>query len=151
MMIQQKGPNSKIPIFPFYQVTKIREQCTKQEETIKEQSTELEAKKSELQALKDEETALETEQKNSATELENMTKNLQETQLQISQIKAMFTELQENQRQMNDAVNSCKTALDTEDIGAVSDYSLKLSPNFREVKMQLSELEVIIIDNRGLM
>lgn len=53
----------------------------------------------------------------------------------------MFTQLQENQRQMNDAVNSCKTALETEDIGAVSDYSLKLIPDFREVKMQLQELD----------
>lgn len=58
------------------------------------------------------------------------------------QIKAMFTQLQENQRQMNDAVNSCKSALETEDIGAVSDYSLKLCPDFREVKQQLMELEV---------
>lgn len=58
------------------------------------------------------------------------------------QIKAMFTQLQENQRQMNDAVNSCKVALETEDIGAVSDYSLKLCPDFREVKTQLEELNV---------
>lgn len=58
------------------------------------------------------------------------------------QIKAMFTQLQENQRQMNDAVNSCKSALETEDIGAVSDYALKLCPDFREVKQQLMQLEV---------
>lgn len=56
----------------------------------------------------------------------------------------MFTQLQENQRQMNDAVNSCKVALETEDIGAVSDYTLKLCPDFREVKTQLEELNVSI-------
>lgn len=43
---------------------------------------------------------------------------------------------------MHDAVNSCKTALETEDIGAVSDYSLKVCPEFRDVKLQLLELEV---------
>lgn len=69
------------------QVTKIRDQCTMQEETIKEQTTELDAKKSELQSLKDEENALETEHKNSTAEMDNMTKNLQDTQLQISQVR----------------------------------------------------------------
>lgn len=54
----------------------------------------------------------------------------------------MFTQLQENQRQMNDAVNSCKTALESEDIGTVSDYTLKLNPEFREVKEQLVDMDV---------
>lgn len=49
----------------------------------------MDAKKSELQALKEEETALETEHKNSTAELEKMATNLQETQLQISQVSLL--------------------------------------------------------------
>ena len=57
----------------------------------------------------------------------------------------MVTQLQENQRQMNDAVNACKAAIDIDDPSLISDYSLKLSPDFRDVKRQLDDMEVKFI------
>lgn len=127
------------------QVNKIRDQCSKQEETIKEQEGELDSKKSELQKLKDEEAALETEYNNSAMELDQLTSTLQDTQLQISQIKALVTQLLESQRQISDAVNMCKTVIDIDDPSLISDYSLSLDPDFREVKQRLDELNVSIL------
>lgn len=54
----------------------------------------------------------------------------------------MVTQLQENQRQMNDAVNAFKAAIDIDDPSMVSDYSLKLNPEFKEVQHQWKEITV---------
>lgn len=71
----------------IFQVNKIREQCQKQEETIKEQEGELDSKRSELQKLKDEESALEKEYDTNLLELRSLSTKLQDTQLQISQVR----------------------------------------------------------------
>lgn len=120
-------------------MNKIREQCQKQESTIKDQETEIESKRSELQKLKDEENSLEKQYDESLKELECLSGKLQDTQLQISQVKAMVSQLQENQRQMNDALAMCKIAIEESNPSLVSDYSLKLEPDFREVKHSLEE------------
>ncbi|KAG4075354.1 hypothetical protein HA402_003145 [Bradysia odoriphaga] len=116
------------------QVNKIREQCQKQEETIKEQEGELDSRRSELQKLKDEESSLEKEYDTNLSELQSLSTKLQDTQLQISQVKAMVSQLQESQRQMKDALTMCKSAIETNDVSYVSDYSLKLEPDFREAR-----------------
>lgn len=71
-------------------VTKIREQCQKQEETIREQESELDSKRGELQKLKDEESSLEKEYDDNKNKFEKLSKSLQDTQLQISQVSALY-------------------------------------------------------------
>ncbi|KAJ6644248.1 Epidermal growth factor receptor substrate 15-like 1 [Pseudolycoriella hygida] len=124
------------------QVNKIREQCQKQEDTIKEQEGELDSRRSELQKLKDEETTLEKEYDANIKELQSLSTKLQDTQLQISQVKAMVSQLQESQRQMSDALTMCKSAIESNDVSYVSDYSLKLEPDFREAKSVFEVKEV---------
>ncbi|GAB0100609.1 epidermal growth factor receptor substrate 15-like 1 [Sergentomyia squamirostris] len=119
------------------QVKKTNEQCAKQEETIKEQEVEVESKRSKLQSLKDEELSLSRQYDKNTKELEDLTIKLQDTQLEFSQMKAMVTQLQESQRQMRDALDSCKSAIETSDPDVVTDYYLKLSPDFREVQQSL--------------
>nr|XP_029709254.1 epidermal growth factor receptor substrate 15-like 1 isoform X2 [Aedes albopictus] len=124
------------------QVNKIREQCQKQEATLKEQEGELDSRRSELQKLRDEEQALEKEYNASTKDVDRLTSQLQDTQLEISQVKAMVTQIQEYQRQMNDALAMFRNAIDTNDPVMVSDYSLKIEPEFREAKQALEEKEV---------
>lgn len=124
------------------QVNKIRDQCQKQEDTIREQEGELDTKRDELQKLQNEESALEKEYDTNKVELQRLSKSLQDTQLQISQIKAMVTQLQESQRQMSDALSLCKSAMSTNDPSMVSEYSLKLQPDFRVANETLKEKQV---------
>ncbi|XP_058815246.1 epidermal growth factor receptor substrate 15-like 1 isoform X2 [Topomyia yanbarensis] len=124
------------------QVNKIREQCQKQEATLKEQEGELDSRRSELQKLKDEEQALEREYNSGTKDVDRLTSQLQDTQLEISQVKAMVTQIQEYQRQMTDALAMFRNAIDTNDPALVSDYSLKIEPEFREAKQALVEKEV---------
>ncbi|XP_052892338.1 epidermal growth factor receptor substrate 15-like 1 isoform X2 [Anopheles moucheti] len=124
------------------QVNKIREQCQKQEATLKEQEGELDSRRSELQKLKDEEQSLEKEYNASTKEVDRLTSQLQDTQLEISQVKAMVTQIQEYQRQMTDALSMFRSAIESNDPILVSDYSLKIDPEFREAKQALEEKEV---------
>lgn len=54
----------------------------------------------------------------------------------------MVSQLQESQRQMKDALSMCKTAIEANDPSLVSDYSLKLEPDFREARTTLEVKEV---------
>lgn len=53
------------------------------------------------------------------------------------QIKALVTQLEENQRQMNDALAVCKSAIEANDPSQASYFSLKIEPDFREAKRAL--------------
>lgn len=156
------------------QVNKIRDKCQKQEETIHDMEGEVESKRGELQKLKDEETSLEREYENNKRELDNVSHSLQDTKLQISQvgfcwigfeivnmfdicgvffislaqIKSMVTQLQESQRQMSDALAVCKSAIETNNPSVVSDYTLKLEPEFREIRRALEKKDVRIIEQQ---
>lgn len=85
---------------------------------------------------------MEREYESNRKELENLTRNLQDTQFQISQVKAMVTQLLESQRQMNDALMSCKAAAEADNPSLVSEYSLKLEPDFREARAALEDKPV---------
>lgn len=61
-----------------------------------------------------------------------------------SQVKAMVSQLQESQRQMNDALTMCKSAIEANDVSYVSDYSLKLEPDFREARTVFEPKEVVL-------
>lgn len=91
----------------------------------------------ELQKLKDEEHALEQEYDKSLKEKEKISVHLQETQLQISQVHAMVSQLEEIQRQMKDALALCKVAIEENNAVIVSDYSLSIEPEFRDFKKAL--------------
>ncbi|KAH8346391.1 hypothetical protein KR084_010489 [Drosophila pseudotakahashii] len=121
------------------QVTKIRDQCHMQEETINEQEGELNAKRSELQKLKDEETSLQKEYDNNNCELSKLTNHLQATQLQISSVRSMVTQLLETQRQMTDALLICRAAMENQNAELVSEYQLKIEPDFDEARKTLTK------------
>ncbi|XP_069964511.1 epidermal growth factor receptor substrate 15-like 1 isoform X2 [Bactrocera oleae] len=121
------------------QVTKIRDQCQKQEETINEQEGELNAKRSELQKLKDEEAALQKEYDQNNRELQKLTQHLQNTQLQISSVRSLVTQLMETQRQMTDALLMCRAAISNQDAELVSEYQLKIEPDFNEARQILEK------------
>lgn len=54
----------------------------------------------------------------------------------------MVTQLEENQRQMNDALAICKTAIEANDPSQASYFSLKIEPDFREASAALEEKAV---------
>lgn len=54
----------------------------------------------------------------------------------------MVSQLQESQRQMKDALTMCKSAIEANDVSYVSDYSLKLEPDFREARTVFEVKEV---------
>ncbi|XP_063700668.1 epidermal growth factor receptor substrate 15-like 1 isoform X2 [Culicoides brevitarsis] len=121
------------------QVDKVREQCHKQEEVLKETETEVDVKRAELQKLKEEEQQLQKDSDESQRKLELLTKILQETQLQISQVKAMLTQLEETKRQMSDSLALCKAAIEQNDPNSVPDYSLNLEPELHDAKKLLED------------
>lgn len=64
----------------------LRRQAEEQEASLKVQEEELANKKQELEGLKQEESKLEQQQNEFREKLETLSKNLQESQLQISQV-----------------------------------------------------------------
>lgn len=46
----------------------------------------------------------------------------------------MITQLQEQTRQMNDAITACDTAITSGDIGSIPDISLRITPDFRDAE-----------------
>ena len=118
-------------------MNKLRDQCQKQEETIKDQETELDSRKAELQKLREEEKSLEKEYDMNLKEKENISEKLQDTQLQIRQVRTMFSQVEEIQQQMRDALTVCKAAVDDSNALTISEYSLNIEPDFREFKSAL--------------
>lgn len=70
-------------------------------------------------------------------EKERISNELSDTQLQISQVKSMITQVEEVQRQMNDALALCKSAVEENNASSVSDYSLNIEPDFRDIRAVL--------------
>ncbi|CAH1163780.1 unnamed protein product [Phaedon cochleariae] len=114
------------------QVDKLRIQAAEQAEMVKAQETELNTKKEQLEGLRIEEQRLEKQKADSIKKLENLNSNLQETQISISQAKALITQLQEQTRQMNDAISACDMAIESGDTSQVADATLKIKPEFRD-------------------
>lgn len=71
---------------------KLRNQAAEQAETVATQEKELTSKREQLEGLKQEEQRLEQQRVDNLRKLENLTTNLQDTQLNISQvIKFIFS------------------------------------------------------------
>lgn len=64
----------------------MRRQAEEQETSLKSQEEELSSKKQELEGLKQEEARLEHQQEDFRKKLDNLSQNLQDSQLQISQV-----------------------------------------------------------------
>lgn len=65
---------------------KLRSQADEQAEVLKAQENELSSKKEQLENLRKEEERLEKQKQDSDAQLNRLTTNLQDTQLQISQV-----------------------------------------------------------------
>ncbi|XP_076664292.1 epidermal growth factor receptor pathway substrate 15 isoform X2 [Andrena cerasifolii] len=115
------------------QVDKLRQQAEEQESVLHAQEEELNFKRQELEGLRQEEQQLEQQQNKSRDQLNELTKNLQDTQLQICQAKAKITHLQEQQRQMSDAIALYDSALAAGDATLVPDTSLQFNPEIEDV------------------
>lgn len=101
---------------------------------MRAQEEELNFKRQELEGLKQEEQQLEQQQNKSRDQLNELTKNLQDTQLQICQAKAKITHLQEQQRQMSDAIALYDSALAAGDATLVPDTSLQFNPEIENLE-----------------
>lgn len=70
----------------FSQVDKLRTQANEQAELVATQESDLKSKKEQLDGLRQEEQRLEDQKNESLKKLESLTTNLQDTQLNISQV-----------------------------------------------------------------
>ncbi|CAG9863146.1 unnamed protein product [Phyllotreta striolata] len=113
-------------------VDKLRVQAAEQAEMVKTQETELNSKKQQLEGLRMEEERLEKQKMENINKLESLSVNLQDTQLNISQAKALITQLQEQTRQMNDAIKACDSTIESGDVNQITDNILRIKPEFRE-------------------
>lgn len=62
--------------------------------------------------------------------------------MELFQIRSMVTEFLETERQMTDALLLCKAAIDSGSVELVSDYQLKIEPDFIDARKTL-EKEVL--------
>ncbi|KAL3286824.1 hypothetical protein HHI36_001314 [Cryptolaemus montrouzieri] len=115
-------------------VDKLRAQAAEQAATVAAQESELNSKKQQLEGLKQEEERLETELSENTKTLEKLASSMQESQLNFSQAKALQTQLEEQTRQLMDAIKSCECAITSEDPTEVPDTALRINPDFREAK-----------------
>ncbi|XP_043585205.1 epidermal growth factor receptor substrate 15-like 1 isoform X2 [Bombus pyrosoma] len=122
-------------------VDKLRQQAEEQESVLRAQEEELNFKRQELEGLKQEEQQLEQQQNKSRDQLNELTKNLQDTQLQICQAKAKITHLQEQQRQMSDAIALYDSALAAGDATLVPDTSLQFNPEIENLEYEKASEE----------
>ncbi|EZA52898.1 hypothetical protein DMN91_010464 [Ooceraea biroi] len=115
------------------QVDKLRQQAEEQESVLRTQEEELNLKRQELEGLRQEEQQLELQQNKNRDQLSELTKKLQDTQLEICQAKAKITHLQEQQRQMSDAIALYDSALAAGDVNLVPDTSLQFVPEIEDI------------------
>ncbi|KAF7387289.1 hypothetical protein HZH68_012966 [Vespula germanica] len=131
-------------------VDKLRQQAEEQESVLHAQEEELNSKRQELEGLRQEEQQLEQQQHKSRDQLNELTKNLQDTQLQISQAKAKITHLQEQQRQMSDAIALYDSALATADASLVPDTSLQFNPEIEDIEYDEKEVTSVNEENKAI-
>ncbi|XP_077275160.1 epidermal growth factor receptor pathway substrate 15 isoform X4 [Temnothorax americanus] len=135
-------------------VDKLRQQAEEQESVLRGQEEELNFKRQELEGLRQEEQQLEQQQNKNRDQLNELTKKLQDTQLEICQAKAKITHLQEQQRQMSDAIALYDSALAAGDVNLVPDTSLQFIPEIEDIEYETTrkntgETNEIKADARG--
>ncbi|XP_018400379.1 PREDICTED: epidermal growth factor receptor substrate 15-like 1 isoform X1 [Cyphomyrmex costatus] len=120
-------------------VDKLRQQAEEQESVLRSQEEELNFKRQELEGLRQEEQQLEQQQNKNRDQLNELTKKLQDTQLEICQAKAKITHLQEQQRQMSDAIALYDSALAAGDVNLVPDTSLQFIPEIEDIEHETTK------------
>ncbi|XP_018367517.1 PREDICTED: epidermal growth factor receptor substrate 15-like 1 isoform X3 [Trachymyrmex cornetzi] len=120
-------------------VDKLRQQAEEQESVLRSQEEELNFKRQELEGLRQEEQQLEQQQNKNRDQLNELTKKLQDTQLEICQAKAKITHLQEQQRQMSDAIALYDSALAAGDVNLVPDTSLQFVPEIEDIEYETTK------------
>ncbi|KAG5337979.1 EP15R factor, partial [Acromyrmex heyeri] len=120
-------------------VDKLRQQAEEQESVLRTQEEELNFKRQELEGLRQEEQQLEQQQNKNRDQLNELTKKLQNTQLEICQAKAKITHLQEQQRQMSDAIALYDSALAAGDVNLVPDTSLQFVPEIEDIEYETTK------------
>ncbi|XP_018400380.1 PREDICTED: epidermal growth factor receptor substrate 15-like 1 isoform X2 [Cyphomyrmex costatus] len=135
----QKGEAQKRLNDLKIQVDKLRQQAEEQESVLRSQEEELNFKRQELEGLRQEEQQLEQQQNKNRDQLNELTKKLQDTQLEICQAKAKITHLQEQQRQMSDAIALYDSALAAGDVNLVPDTSLQFIPEIEDIEHETTK------------
>ena len=114
-----------------FKVDKLRTQANEQADLVANQEKELSDKSGELDLLRNEEQQLEMKRFGSEQKLNDLTNKFQESQLNISQIKSKIAQFQDYQRQLENAVEVCDNALETEDYSVVPELVLQIEPEFK--------------------
>uniref|UniRef100_A0A023F0U2 Putative synaptic vesicle protein ehs-1 n=2 Tax=Triatoma infestans TaxID=30076 RepID=A0A023F0U2_TRIIF len=114
------------------QVDKLRKDAEEQASLVRSQEDELLTRRKELEALLQEETKLENENMEQSRKLSSLCNFLQESQLNISQIRSIIVTIQEQQRQLKEAIEVVDTAIINNDTSTVPNRYLNLEPQFRD-------------------
>lgn len=97
------------------QVDSLNKQYLEQKKKIDEQDGDLNLKRKEFEDLKNEEARLESKLTLSKGEAEQASKNATDTQLEISQIKTNYVELEEYERRVNEMISDYDHAIENQD------------------------------------
>ncbi|XP_073999615.1 epidermal growth factor receptor pathway substrate 15 isoform X2 [Rhodnius prolixus] len=114
------------------QVDKLRKDAEEQATLVRSQEDELLSRRKELEALLQEETKLENENIEQSRKLSSLCNFLQESQLNISQIRSIIVTIQEQQRQLKEAIEVVDTAIVNNETSTVPNRFLDLEPQFRD-------------------
>nr|CAG4638275.1 EOG090X01QX [Cyclestheria hislopi] len=106
------------------QVRTFRTQAEEQEKVLRTQEAEVAAKKQELSDLRNEELRMEQQTQATRAQLDKLQNTMQDTQLNITQIKARISVLQEQQNEINDALAAYEEALTNGDATQLNDSVL---------------------------
>ncbi|XP_058810166.1 epidermal growth factor receptor substrate 15-like 1 isoform X2 [Phymastichus coffea] len=135
----QKGEAQKRLNDLKIQIEKLHQQATDQESTLRIQEDEINSKRQELESLKSTEQSLDSQQLVYKNQLIILSKKLQATQLKSSQIKALITQLQEQQRQIIDAISQYDSAFSIGDSSVISESTLFLRINLEEYTHDIND------------
>lgn len=122
------------------QVDKLRQQAAEQASTVASQEAELSSRKEQLESLKQEEQKLQNELDSNIKTLDHLASSMQESQLNISQAKALQVILEEQNRQITDAITMCEQAINSNDVSQVPDSYLNVKAEFRDLKRSHAQI-----------
>lgn len=94
----------------------MNKQYLEQKKNIDDQEGDLTLKRKEFEDLKNEEVRLESKLTLAKSEAEQASKNATDTQLEISQTKTNFMELEEYERRVNEMISDYDHAIENQDI-----------------------------------
>lgn len=118
----------------------LNRQYNEQKSSIDNQENDLNLKKKEFENLKEEETILETKLETSKNDLDQISKTAAETQLEISQIKAKFLEIDDYERRFNEMMFDYDNAISNADYAKITSL---LPKNLTPPEILSEEFQII--------